>query len=150
MRRTTSTLVISALALTLASCASVPSQNDLMAGIDKTQLAPGTAKTRTPGDPVCVDFYSNVAEFRRKAQSPSSTSKFFKSLGANVASAVVVSQVIPSGISPTSRAAVSAAASTATTAGREIALEELNSSDRADAKIIDVAEEIGCPVNIAP
>ncbi len=151
MRPITSTLIISAAALSLASCASVPSQTDLTSGISAAQIAQGSSKTRLPSDPVCADFYANVNAFKRKANSPSTTKRFFTSLGLNVASAVVANEIIPRGIeNQTARVATSAAIGTATSTGGRLAVQELNSSDRADAKIIEVASDIGCPVNIKP
>jgi len=68
MRRIVSTLLVSSLALTLASCASVPSQDQLVSGIDQTKLAQTTTTKRLASDPVCTDFYSNIAEFQKSAQ----------------------------------------------------------------------------------
>jgi len=152
MRPLISALSLSALVLTLASCASVPSQDKLLAGIDQTQFAQGATKTaRAATDPVCVDFYANVTDFEKRAQSNQGTKNFFSRLGADVASAVVTTAIVPSGIaSQTGRVAARSAANSATRSGKNAALRELNSSDRADAKIIEVAEEIGCPVNIKP
>jgi len=151
MRSITTTFILSACVLSLAACASVPSQNDLIAGIDQSKLTQGASKTLSTTDPTCVDFYKNVAEFHKKAQSGSSTKNFFTSLGVNVASAVVASQVVPSDItSQTGRVAAYAAAGSVTSQGSRIAIRELNSSDRADAKIIEVAQELGCPVAIKP
>ena len=151
MYRLVSTLLVSGLTLTLASCASVPSQDQLVSGIDQTKIAQGVATKRDPSDPVCVDFYNNVVEFQKQAQSSRGSKNFLSSLGLNIASAVLVGQVVPSGISSqTGRLAAFAAAGTATSYGRGIAVRELNSSDRADAKVIEVAGDIGCPVNVAP
>ena len=151
MRPLTSTLLITAFTLSLASCSTVPRQDDLISGIDKTQLAQNASKARLPTDPVCVDFYSNVTEFQKQAQSNRSTRNFFSSIGLNVASAVVANQVVPAGIgNQTGRIAANTAARSATNTGSRIALRELNSSDRADAKVIEVANEIGCPVNVKP
>ena len=86
MRTLSSTLLISAVALSLAACASVPSQTELTSGIDAAQLAQGASKTRLPSDPVCVDFYANVENFQQQAKSPSATKSFFTRLGANAVS----------------------------------------------------------------
>ena len=151
MTRLFSTLILSSAVLALASCASVPSSDQLVAGIDQTKIAQaGTAK-RVPTDPVCADFYKNVGEFQQKAQSSQGTKNFFSRLGLNVASAVLVGQVVPTGISnQVGRTAAYVAAGTATSQGSRIAMRELSSSNRADSKIIEVAGEIGCPVNIRP
>ena len=152
MRPLISALSLSALVLTLASCASVPSQDKLLTGIDQTQFAQGATKTaRAATDPVCVDFYANVADFEKNAQSNKGMKNFFSTLGLNVASAVVARSVIPAGVgNQAARVAASSAATSVTSVGRQAALRELNSSNRADAKIIEVAGEIGCPVNIKP
>jgi hypothetical protein len=151
MRRFVSTMLISGLTLALASCASVPSQDQLTAGIDKTQLAQTTTTKRSAADPVCVDFYNNVGAFQQKAQSTGGTKRFLTSLGLGIASAVAVGQVVPSNISSqTGRLAAYSAAGTTAALGQRAALRKLNSSDRADAKVIAVAEEIGCPVSVRP
>jgi len=151
MRSLTSTFILSAAALSLAACASVPSQTELTEGINAQQIAQYSGKTRQATDPVCLDFYDNVEAFQKQAQSNSGTKSFFSRLGANVATAVVTSKVVPSGIgNQTTRVATRSAAGTVTQSGKQIALKELNSSDRADAKIISVANELGCPVTIKP
>lgn len=151
MRRFVSTLLVSGLSLTLASCASVPSQDQLTSGIDKTQLAQTATTKRSPTDPICIDFYKNVTAFQQQAQSSGGTKRFLTSLGLGVVSAVAVGQVVPTGISSQAgRIAASSAASTTAGLGRQAALRKLNSSDRADAKVIEVAGEIGCPVSVAP
>jgi len=151
MRSLTSLLFMSAAALSLAACASVPSEDKLLTGISPTQLAQGAAKAKSPSDPTCVEFYNNVSTFQRKAQSSQRTKNVFSRIGLAVASAVVANEIVPSGInSQTGRIAARTAAGTATGAGGYYALRQLNSSNRADAKIIEVAEDIGCPVNFRP
>jgi len=151
MRRSLTLLLTSAVALSLSACASVPSQTQLMSGIDKTQLTQTAAKTRSATDPVCVDFYNNVVEYQKKAQASKGSQNFLARLGLNVAAALLTQQIIPTGIaSETGRIATQVAAGSAVSQGTNIALRELNSTNRADAKIIEVASEIGCPVNIAP
>jgi len=150
--RLTSTLLLSTLALSLASCASVPQPDQLLTGIDTTKMAQGAAVTkRAPTDPVCADFYNNVNEFQKQAQKNKGGQNFLASLGLNVAAAVATQGLVPSGIgSTTGRVAAYSAASSVTSQGSRIALRELSSSDRADAKIIEVAGQIGCPVVIKP
>lgn len=151
MRRIVSTLLVSSLALTLASCASVPSQDQLVSGIDQTKLAQTTTTKRLASDPVCTDFYSNIAEFQKSAQSNTGTKNFLSSLGLSVASAVLVGQVVPSGISSTTgRLAAYSAAGAVASQGNRMVLRELRSSKRADKKIIDVADQLGCPVTVVP
>lgn len=151
MRRLFIPMLVSGLSLSLASCASLPSDEQLVSGIDKTQLAQMTATKRTISDPVCVDFYNNINEYQNQVQASKGRRNFINRLGLNVASAVLVGQVVPSGIgSRAGRIAAYSAAGTATSQGSRMALRELNSSDRADAKIIDVAADLGCPVKIKP
>lgn len=151
MRRFVLPLLVTGLSLSLASCSSVPSQDRLVSGIDKTQLSQSTTTKRAVSDPVCVDFYTNVAEYQKEAQSNQGKRSFFNQLGMNVVSAVALRQVVPSGIGgQTGQVAAYSAAGTAASQGKSMALRELNSSDRADAKIIEVAADIGCPVTVAP
>ena len=151
MPRLTSPLLAVTLALSLTACASVPSQDQLVSGIDKTQLAQGMIAKRVPTDPVCVEFYNNVNEFQKSAQSSQGTKSFISRLGLSIASAVAIGQVVPTGISSRAgRTAAYVTAGSAASLGSRAALRELNSSNRADAKIIEVATEIGCPVNIRP
>lgn len=152
--RQASLVLLSALSLSLASCASVPQQDQLLTGIDQTAFS-ANAKTapvqRTASDAVCVEFYENVNNFYAQAQKSQGGKNFFSAIGLNVAASVLTAGLIPSGISSTAgRVAVGSAIGSATSQGSQIALRELNSSDRADAKIIETAAEIGCPVNIKP
>lgn len=152
--RHASLLFISALSLSLASCASVPQQSQLLTGIDQTVLSASAKSSpvqRTASDAVCVDFYENVNSFYAQAQKSQGGKNFFSAIGLNVAASVLTAGLIPPGISSTAgRVAVGSAIGSATSQGSRIALRQLNSSDRADAKIIETAAEIGCPVNIAP
>lgn len=147
-------LLISALSFTLVACASVPQQDQLLTGIDQTALTTGNQAApvqRAASDAVCVDFYENVNSFYAQAKKSQGGKNFLGSLGLNVASAVLTQGLMPAGITSTAgRVAVGSAISSATSQGSQIALRELNSSNRADAKIIEVAAEIGCPVNITP
>ncbi len=151
MRLIPSTLLVSTLAFTLASCASVPRQDQLLTGIDATKLAQGSVTKLSATDTTCVDFYNNVTEFQKQAQKSKGGQNFLASLGLNVVAAVATQGIIPAGITSTAgRVAVASAASSVTSQGTRIALRELNSSDRADAKIIEVAGQIGCPVVVSP
>ncbi len=152
MRRFVSTLLVSGLSLSLAACSSVPSQDRLVSGIDKTQLTQNTKTQRTLADPVCVDFYANIDEYKKEALASQGKRNFFNSLGLSVASAMVLGQVAPaSGISnQAGRIAVGSATGAVTAQGKQMALKELNSSDRVDAKIIKVADDLGCPVKVVP
>lgn len=143
-------LLISGLSLSLAACSSVPSQDRLVTGIDKTQLTQGTTSKRAASDPVCVEFYSNVEEYEKEAADSKNKRSFFNRLGLNVASSVALGQIDPGIGNRTAQIATRSAAGTVTSTGKQVALRELNSSDRADAKIIEVAGDIGCPVNIKP
>jgi len=152
MRFSTSTLIISALTLMLASCASVPQQDNLLAGIDTSKLSAQAPTTkRATSDPVCTEFYNNVNTFEKQAQKAKGGKNFLASMGLNVVAAVATQGIVPAGIGSTAgRVAAYSAASSVTSQGTRIALRQLNSSDRADAKIIDVANQIGCPVSIKP
>lgn len=147
-------LLLSTLSLTLAACASMPQQDQLLANIDPSalQTAPQAAPIkRATTDPVCVEFYENVNRFYAQAQKSPGEKSFLGAVGINVVSAVITQGLIPSGISSTAgRVAMGSAINTATSQGSQIALRELKSSNRADARIIEVAAEIGCPVNIVP
>lgn len=152
MRLQTSAIILSTLSLSLASCASVPRQDQLLTGIDATTLAAdaqGETVALQASNPVCVDFYDNVNTFQAEAQKSQGGKNFMSSLGLNVVAAVVTQGLIPPGLSSAGRVAASTAASSITSQGSEIAIRELNSSDRADAIIIETASQIGCPVNIA-
>lgn len=149
MRTLSSSLLISFFTLSLVSCASVPQQDQLMAGIDSSKISQGTATKRTPTDPVCVNFYNNVNEFQKQAQKSKSGNNFMSSLGLNVLASVATAGLVPAGIGgQVGRAAAYSAAGSVTAQGKKIAIRELNSSDRADAKIIESAAQVGCPVAI--
>jgi len=152
MRLQTSTLLVSILALSLASCASVPQQDQLLSGIDATKLAQSPSTKLSPTDATCVDFYNNVTAFQKQAQKSKGGQNFMAALGLNVIASVATAGLIPAaGIGSTvGRVAAYSAASSVTSQGSRIALRELNSSDRADAKIIEVADQIGCPVVVSP
>jgi len=118
MRLISSTLLVSTLAFTLASCASVPRQDQLLTGIDATKLAQSPATKLSPTDATCVDFYNNVTEFHNQAQKSKGSQNFLTSLGLNVMASVVTQGLIPAGITSTAgRAAVSSAASSVTSQG---------------------------------
>lgn len=152
MRSLTSSLILATAALSMSACVSVPSEDKLLTGISPTKLSQGAAVTaKSASDPTCVEFYKNVNTYMKKAQSSQRTKNVFSRIGLAVAGAVVANEIVPSGInSQTGRIAARAAAGTATSAGGYFALRELNSSDKADAKIIEVAENIGCPVRSRP
>jgi len=151
MRFSATPLIISGMALALASCASVPQQNQLLAGIDATKVTANPATKLSPSDATCVNFYNNVNSFQKQAQKAKGGQNFLASLGLNVVAAVATRGLVPAGIGSTAgRVAAYSAASSVTSQGTRIALRELNSSDRADAKIIEVANQIGCPVAIRP
>jgi len=151
MRLNTSTILISGLTVTLASCASVPSQNQLMAGIDASKISPTGASKLAATDQTCVNFYNNVTNFQKQAQKAKGGQNFLASLGLNVITAVATQGLVPAGIGSTAgRVAAYSAASSVTSQGSRIALRQLNSSNRADAKIIEAASQIGCPVSISP
>ena len=111
-------LLLLALSLTLAACASVPQQDQLLTGIDQTALAadPQAAPVKRAAiDAVCVDFYENVNNFYAQAQKSQGGKNFLGSVGLSVASAVLTQGLIPSGISSTAgRVAVDSAISSAT------------------------------------
>lgn len=150
MRRATVLLLASSFAL--ASCASVPTQTQLTAGINQNQLAQGAMVNREPTDPVCVEFYDNVDAFHRTAKKgPSGFESFLSVVGVSVAAAVVADEIVPKRIrSRTGRIAARTAAHTATSYGGHLLLRDIHSTKRADSKIISVAEELGCPIFFGP
>lgn len=154
MRNLPAVILVSLFTLSLVSCASVPKQDQLMAGIDSSKISPVTAKgtvtQRATTDPVCVSFYDNVNEFEKQAQKSKKGNQFMSSLGLNVLASVATAGIIPSGLGTVGNAAVYSAAGSVTAQGKQIAIRQLNSSDRADAKIIETAAQLGCPVAIAP
>ncbi len=151
MRISTSTVLVSLFSLTLASCASVPQQDQLMAGIDTSKLSQGPVTKLAVSDPVCVNFYNNVTDFQKQAAKSKGGQNFLASMGINVLAAVATQGIVPAGISSTAgRVAAHSAASSITAQGGRIAIRELNSSDRADAKIIEAAAQLGCPVAVKP
>lgn len=150
MRTLHSSLLVSLFTLSLVSCASVPQQSELMTGIDSSKISQGVVTKRTTTDPVCVNFYNNVNEFQKQAQKSQNGNNFMSSLGLNVLVSVATAGLVPAGIgSQAGRAAAYAAAGSVTSQGKRIAIRELNSSDRADAKIIESAEQLGCPVAVS-
>lgn len=151
MRISTSAILVSICSLTLVSCASVPQQDQLMTGIDTTTMTQATATKRATSDPVCVNFYNNVASFQKQAAKSKGGQNFLASVGINVLAAVATQGIVPTGIGSTAgRVAAYSAASSVTSQGSRIAIKQLSSSNRADKKIIEAAAQIGCPVSIAP
>lgn len=151
MRTLQSSLLVSLFTLSLVSCASVPQQGQLMTGIDASKISQGTVTQLSPTDPTCVNFYNNVNEFQKQAQKSQGGKNFMSALGLNVLVSVATAGLVPAGIGSTvGRVAATSAASSVTSQGGRIAIRELNSSDRADAKIIESAALIGCPVALSP
>jgi hypothetical protein len=134
----------------LSACASTPTPDKLFAGIDdaalKTPVSPTSARTAT--DPVCVKFYENTRAYLQKASKPSGVGQFFTQVGVGVL-AGVATQGLASGIGSTAgRIAVGSAANSAVYAGSGVALRKLSENKAGDAKIIDMAKQIGCPVAV--
>jgi len=134
----------------LSACASTPTPNKLFAGIDdaalKAPVAP--ASGRTASDPVCVKFYQNTQTYLQKAANPSGVSQFLTQVGVGVLAGVATQGIGASIGSTAGRVAVQSAASSAIYSGSGLALRELSKNKAADAKIIALAEQIGCPVAV--
>ena len=145
------TLLIAALsALCLSACASTPTPNTLFAGIDQSALPKSGAviPVRKATDDVCKTFYKNTQTYLADASQPSGTTRFLTQIGVGLI-AGVAGQGIGSGISSTAgRIAVQSAASSAVFAGSEVAMKKLTASKPDDAKIIAMAQQIGCPVQV--
>lgn len=149
MRSLQSSLLVSLFTLSLVSCASVPQQSQLLSGIDASKISQGTVTQLASTDPTCVNFYNNVNQFQQQAQKSQGSKNFMSALGLNVLVSVATAGLVPAGIgSQVGRVAAASAASSVTSQGARVAIRELNSSDRADAKIIESAAQIGCPVAI--
>jgi len=151
MRRIlTATALSSLYLLTLSACATAPSADTLMAGIDTsnvTKIAPG--ELRKPTDPVCVNFYKNAQGYLAEANKPDRGKSFLTRLGIGVLAGVASGGIATAGIdSVVGQIAVQQVAATTIYEGSNIALQELNKANGPQAKVIKAAEEIGCPVNV--
>jgi len=146
MRLLTTTLFVSALTLSLASCRTGPNQNQLYSGMDKTQLSQNALKTRLATDPICVRFYSNATKYNKQVRSNRVGSSNIAT-GLYLASALRAKQSTPSGTANQSGTTAANAAATINN-GSHIMLRALNPSKVNDVKVIEVANKIGCPVNI--
>lgn len=146
MRRAFSTLIVPLAALSLASCASVPADGELTAGIAPAQMVEGDVKRRLETDPVCGQFYDNVANFDKTAKKPSRFEHLMGVVGVRVASAVITDKVARNTRGRTKRIAAYTAVGTATSYGGHMLLNDLQSTKRADKKIIATAHKLGCPI----
>lgn len=141
-------IILPALALTLAACASTPKTDLLTKGLDQSamQSVSPVNGLRAASDPVCVQFYTNAQNYIQAANTPSQGSRLLANVGVSVLSAVVGSGVGAGIGSQVGRVAVQSAASQAIYQGSGIALQELSKDSTAEAKVIEVAENLRCPV----
>lgn len=134
----------------LSACASTPTSGALFAGIDSAALEKTAvpASGRLATDPVCTRFYQNTRDYLVKASKPNGMTQFFTQVGVSVL-AGVATQGLASGVgSGVGRVAIQSAAGSAIQSGSGIALRELSKNDSGDAKVIALAEQIGCPVSV--
>ncbi|WP_371397215.1 hypothetical protein [Fretibacter rubidus] len=140
--------ILPALALTLTACASTPKTDMLTQGLDQSAMqsvVPDKAM-RQSSDPVCAQFYVNAQNYIHAANTPSQGSRFMTNVGVSVLSAVVGSGVGAGIGSQVGRVAVQSAASQAIYQGSGIALQELSKDSTSEAKVIETAAQLRCPV----
>ncbi len=140
MRKSTSLIALSTLAI-LSACSTVPKMNALTEGLDKDQL--GTQKQmRVSNDPVCIEFYENVIAAAEKSAKAKRTNAQMASAGVSVAS--VVAGLGPLG----SIATQSAARVLINRAASDVSSTEFDPENKFDARIIEAANEVNCPVKV--
>jgi hypothetical protein len=122
-----------------------------MKDIDQTKLsalAPNTLRAET--DPVCVSFYSNAKTYIAEANKPNPGGDFLTTLGVGVLTSVVTQGIVPPGLGSVGSVAASQTVSQTVRHGSGLVLQDLKSNERINAKIVEAAAKVGCPVTTAP
>ena len=144
-------LITSLAFVALSACSSVPKSSTLMTGIDTTQLAKPTPNSlRSPTDPVCVNFYKNVQTYVTAANQPNHGRNFLTSLGVGVIASVATAGIVPSGLGTLGQVAAGTAVNTSIRAGSGMILKGMSAKSKTGKKITEAAEEISCPISLAP
>ena len=153
-RPQTQCLTLSAATLLMLSACASTSSSTLLNGIDSDALTASssatTPVTRTASDPVCEQFYRNAIEYAEGARRPNPGGQILAATGLSVVAAVASSTLFRGIDSRTGRVAAQAATSQLIYTGGGAAISGLNSADKIDARIIDAADDIGCPVQTTP
>ena len=151
-RPQTQCITLSAAALLMLSACASTSSSTLLNGIDSDALAASsnatTAVTRTASDPVCEQFYRNAIEYAEGARRPNPGGQILARTGLSVVAAVASSALLGGIDNRVGRVAAQSATSQLIFTGGGAALSGLNSKDKIDARIIDAADDIGCPVQV--
>jgi len=141
------TLMSSALLLSLAACSTVPNSSTLMTGIDASQLGKTTA-LRSAADPICVSFYKNAQTYLTAASKPNPGANFLTSLGVGVLASVATAGIVPAGLGNVGQIAASQAISTTVYQGSGLVLKGLDPKKGVGKNITEAATEVGCPVTL--
>ena len=138
--------------LMLSACAT--SSSTLLSGIDRDALAQSSstsaAVARKAADPVCVQFYENAVTYSREARQPNQGAQILAASGLSVLASVATGGLLGGLGAGVGGVAARQAASQLIFQGGGAAISGLNSGDKVDARIIEAAGEIGCPVQTTP
>jgi len=145
-----STPILSLAIMSLSACTTLPSSTALTKGIDPAVISKAQSATamRAHTDPVCENFYKNVQTYTAKASQPNQGTNFLAAIGIGVLGAMAGGGIATAGLGQVGQVAAQTATTQALSMGSQATLRSLKSSDKADAKIIDVANELRCPVSV--
>lgn len=135
-------------AMMVSACAT--SSSTLLTGIDRdlavSSTSTGTPVTRTASDPVCEQFYRNAVTYSQEARKPNAGGQILASTGLGVLATLATGGLLGGLGSGVGGLAVRQATSQLIFNGGGAALSGLNSADKIDARIIEAANDLGCPV----
>jgi len=137
--------------VSLSACATAPKTATLMTGISATDTAKSYAdgQMRTVDDPVCVNFYNNAKTYIAEANKPNQGKNFLTRLGLGILAGVATGGIANAGINSTvGQIAAAQTVSTAVSQGGHLALQGLNKKSGPGAKVVKVAEQLHCPINL--
>lgn len=140
MRILTSLTTVTLMAV-LSACSTVPKMDSLTEGLDKDKLG-AQKQMRVSNDPVCIEFYENVIAAAEKSAKAKRSNAQMASAGVSIAS--VVAGLGPLG----SIATQSAARVLVNRSASDVSSTVFDPSNKFDARIIEAANEVNCPVRI--
>lgn len=139
---------LAASALMLNACAT--SSSTLLTGIDRDLVTPSASTSapvvRTAADPVCEQFYKNAVTYATEARKPNPAGQVFAQTGLGVLATVATGGLLGGLGTGVGGIAARQAASQLIFNGGGTALAGLNSANKIDARIIEAANDLGCPV----
>jgi len=144
------TLSVATAMLMLTACAT--SSSTLLTGIDSdaiAQSADASSKvTRSAADPVCSQFYDNAVTYSKEARKPNPGGQILASTGIGVLASVATGGLLGGLGTGVGGVAARQATSQIIRQSGGTAIAGLNSNDKIDAKIIEAADKLGCPVQL--